>query len=60
MTTLSILLSLIKNEDKYKKYIPENYNLNLTFDSRKNSTETLRALYNKNEKYIGENPNSIT
>lgn len=66
LTTLSILLSLIKNEyeDKYKKYMPENYNLNLTFDSRKNSTETLQALYNKNEndieKYINENSNSIT
>lgn len=66
LTTLSILLSLIKNEyeDKYKKYIPENYNLNLTFDSRKNSTETLQALYNKDkndiEKYINENQNSIT
>lgn len=64
LTTLSILLSLIKNEDRYKKYIPENYNLNLTFDSRKNSTETLQALYNKDkkdiEKYIRENPNSIT
>lgn len=64
LTTLSILLSLIKNEDKYKKYITENYNLNLTFDSRKNSTETLQALYNKDEndieKYISENQNSIT
>ncbi|WP_288679993.1 DUF262 domain-containing HNH endonuclease family protein [uncultured Brachyspira sp.] len=66
LTTLCILLSLIKNEyeDKYKKYITENYNLNLTFDSRKNSTETLKTLFNKNknytEKYISENPNSIT
>lgn len=66
LTTLSILLSLIKNkyEDKYKKYITENYNLNLTFDSRKNSTETLKTLFNKDknytEKYISENPNSIT
>ena len=66
LTTLCILLSLIKNEyeDKYKKYITENYNLNLTFDSRKNSTETLKTLFNKDknytEKYISENPNSIT
>ena len=66
LTTLCILLSLIKNEyeDKYKKYITENYNLNLTFDSRKNSTETLKTLFNKNknytEKYISENSNSIT
>lgn len=66
MTTLCILLSLIKNEyeDKYKKYITENYNLNLTFDSRKNSTETLKTLFNKDknyiEKYISENQNSIT
>lgn len=66
MTTLCILLSLIKNEyeDKYKKYITENYNLNLTFDSRKNSTETFKTLFNKDknytEKYISENPNSIT
>ena len=66
LTTLSILLSLIKNKykDKYEKYISKSYNLNLTFDSRKNSTETLRALYDKNEnyteKYINENPNSIT
>ena len=65
MTTLCILLSLIKNEyeDRYKKYITENYNLNLTFDSRKNSTETLKTLFNKDknytEKYISENPNSI-
>ena len=66
LTTLCILLSLIKNEyeDKYKKYITENYNLNLTFDSRKNSTETLKTLFNKDknytEKYISENSNSIT
>lgn len=66
LTTLCILLSLIKNEyeDKYKKYITENYNLNLTFDSRKNSTETLKTLFNKNKnytgKYISENSNSIT
>lgn len=66
LTTLCILLSLIKNEyeDRYKKYITENYNLNLTFDSRKNSTETLKTLFNKDknytEKYISENPNSIT
>lgn len=66
LTTLCILLSLIKNkyEDKYKKYITENYNLNLTFDSRKNSMETLKTLFNKDknytEKYISENPNSIT
>lgn len=66
LTTLCILLSLIKNEyeDKYKKYITENYNLNLTFDSRKNSTETLKTLFNKDknyiEKYISENQNSIT
>lgn len=64
LTTLSILLSFIKNEDRYKKYITENYNLNLTFDSRKNSTETLQALYNKDkndiEKYTRENQNSIT
>lgn len=66
LTTLCILLSLIKNEyeDRYKKYITENYNLNLTFDSRKNSTETLKTLFNKDknytEKYISENQNSIT
>ena len=66
LTTLCILLSLIKNEyeDRYKKYITENYNLNLTFDSRKNSTETFKTLFNKDknytEKYISENPNSIT
>ena len=66
LTTLSILLSLIKNKykDKYEKYISKSYNLNLTFDSRKNSTETLQALYDKNEndieKYINENQNSIT
>jgi len=66
LTTLSILLSLIKNKykDKYKKYISKSYNLNLTFDSRKNSTETLQALYDKDEndieKYISENQNSIT
>lgn len=66
LTTLSILLSLIKNKykDKYEKYISKSYNLNLTFDSRKNSTETLQALYDKDEndieKYISENQNSIT
>ncbi|TKZ36432.1 DUF262 domain-containing protein [Brachyspira catarrhinii] len=67
LTTLSILLNLIKN--RYEKYIPElyklkSYNLNLTFDSRKNSTYTLKVLYDKNEndieKYISENQNSIT
>ena len=66
LTTLSILLSLIKNKykDKYKKYISKSYSLNLTFDSRKNSTYTLKALYDKDEndieKYISENQNSIT
>lgn len=66
LTTLSILLSLIKNkyEDKYEKYISKSYSLNLTFDSRKNSTYTLKALYDKDEndieKYISENQNSIT
>lgn len=45
LTTLSLLLSLIKNEypgvdvSWYKK-------LNLKFDSRKSSTETLQALFN--------------
>lgn len=66
LTTLSILLSLIKNKykDEYKKYISKSYSLNLTFDSRKNSTYTLKALYDKDEndieKYISENQNSIT
>ena len=66
LTTLCILLSLIKNKykDKYEKYISKSYSLNLTFDSRKNSTEALKLLYNKDEndieKYISENQNSIT
>lgn len=63
LTTLSILLSLIKNEFKdyfsedLKNYISESkksesekLKLNLTFDSRKNSTETLKALYNNPDK----------
>lgn len=66
LTTLSILLSLIKNKykDKYEKYITNLHSLNLTFDSRKNSTEALKSLYDKDEneikKYISENQNSIT
>ena len=68
LTTLYILLSLIKNEysteENYKKYFRdiEELKLNLTFDSRPKSTNTLKALYDNGniEKYISENPNSIT
>ena len=43
LTTLSILSSVIKNKTEY----PMNWfkKLNLVFDSRKNSTETLQAVY---------------
>ena len=58
LTTLSILLSVLKNEHSYN--IDNIKNVNLNFDSRKKSTDTLKVLFeNKDRNRKGLNSNIL-
>jgi uncharacterized protein with ParB-like and HNH nuclease domain len=58
LTTLSILLSVLKNEHLYN--IDDIRNVNLNFDSRKKSTDTLKVLFeNKDRNRKGLNSNIL-
>lgn len=53
LTTLSIVMSVLHREFKISN--PINYNLSLEFDSRKTSTETIKAITSSNNKLIYSN-----